>query len=60
MILIQVIVKTLMGILARAASAEVAEWVFFRIAEILVKKTETKHDDEFLAKVKEANEKAKK
>lgn len=58
--MIQVIVKALMGILARAASAEVAEWVFFKLAEILVKKTETKHDDEFLAKIKEANEKAKK
>lgn len=57
--MLQIVVKTLMGILARAASAEVAEWVFFRIADILVKRTDTEHDDEFLAKVKEANEKAK-
>tara|TARA_R110000850_G_scaffold148827_2_gene271118 strand:+ start:2627 stop:2806 length:180 start_codon:yes stop_codon:yes gene_type:complete len=57
--MIQIIVKTLMGILANAASAEVAEWVFFKLADVLVKKTETKHDDEFLAKIKEANDKAK-
>ena len=57
--MIQIIVKTLMGILANAASAEVAEWVFFKLADVLVKKTGTKHDDEFLAKIKEANDKAK-
>lgn len=35
------------------------EWAFFNIAERIVKSTETKHDDEWLAKIKESYEGSK-
>ena len=56
--MVQFFVKAALGIFAKAASAEVAEWILFKVADILVKKTDTPHDDEFLAKIKEASEKA--
>lgn len=40
-------------LLFKLASKPLIEWVFFRVAEGVVKSTETPHDDEFLAKVKE-------
>lgn len=36
------------------------EWALFNIAEKIVKSTETPHDDEWLAKIKESYEGAKK
>ena len=56
--MVQLLVKAALGIFAKAASAEVAEWLLFKVADVLVKKTDTKHDDEFLEKIKEANAKA--
>lgn len=35
------------------------EWAFFNIAEKIVKSTETKHDDEWLTKIKEAYQDSK-
>lgn len=40
-----------------AASEKLMKWLFFRIAEEIVKRTDTPHDDEFLAKIKEQYEK---
>lgn len=46
----------LIKILTAAASEQLIKWLFFRVAEELVKRTDTQHDDDFLAKVKEAYE----
>lgn len=40
-------------------SEKFLEWAFFNIAEKIVKSTETKHDDEWLAKIKESYEGSK-
>ena len=39
-----------------AASEQLMKWLFFRVAEEIVKRTDTPHDDEFLEKVKEQYE----
>lgn len=48
-----IVVNLLGSYVAKLATAEFAEWVLFRIAEAIVKNTETKEDDAWLAKVKE-------
>ncbi|MGL5014323.1 MAG: hypothetical protein ACRC6V_08560 [Bacteroidales bacterium] len=40
-------------------SEKFLEWALFNIAEKIVKSTETKHDDEWLAKIKESYEGSK-
>lgn len=46
----------LLKIITAAASEQLMKWLFFKIAEELVKRTDTLHDDEFLAKIKEQYE----
>lgn len=46
----------LMKILTAAASEPLMKWLFFRLAEDLVKRTDTPHDDKFLEEVKKAYE----
>lgn len=50
----------LLKIVTAAASEPLMKWLFFRVAEELVKRTDTPHDDEFLAKVKETYESSNK
>lgn len=45
--------KVLMSMASRLITSEALEWVFLWAAEKLVAATDTPHDDEFLAKVKE-------
>jgi len=56
--ILKVALGTVVSILTKAASKEVMEWLLFYVADIIVKSTKTPHDDAFLAKIKEANEKA--
>lgn len=59
--MIQVVLKSalsvLIKILTAAASEQLMKWLFFRVAEEIVGRTDTPHDDEFLAKVKEQYDK---
>lgn len=56
--MIQVLIKALtalgMKLLATLATEKLLEWAFFKLADVLVKRTDTKHDDEFLEEVKKA------
>ncbi|MGL5014612.1 MAG: hypothetical protein ACRC6V_10035 [Bacteroidales bacterium] len=51
--------KLLANIAISLISEKFLEWAFFNIAEKIVKSTETKHDDEWLAKIKEAFQESK-
>lgn len=51
--------KLLAKLVLSLISEKFLEWAFFNIAEKIVKSTETPHDDEWLAKVKEAYEGSK-
>lgn len=51
--------KLIANIALSLISEKFLEWAFFNIAEKIVKSTETKHDDEWLAKIKEAYEASK-
>lgn len=46
--------KLLTKIAVSMVSEKFLEWALFNIAEKIVKSTETKHDDEWLAKIKES------
>lgn len=48
-----IIVSALLGMLSKVLTASFVEFVIVKCAEILVSKTNTPHDDEFLAKIKE-------
>ncbi|CAH0528429.1 hypothetical protein CTH30272_02113 [Allocatenococcus thiocycli] len=56
--MIGIITKALLAfgskLLMSFGSEKLIEWAFFYLAEQIVKGTKTKHDDEFLEKVKEA------
>ncbi|AUR92817.1 hypothetical protein NVP1177O_52 [Vibrio phage 1.177.O._10N.286.45.E10] len=58
--MIQVLVKSLLGfgtkMLMSLASEKLIEWVFFYLAEQIVKSSKTKHDDKFFAEIKRAYE----
>lgn len=51
--------KLVANIAISLISDKFIEWAFFNIAEKIVKSTETKHDDEWLAKIKESYFEAK-
>lgn len=51
------IVNLLGSYVAKLASKEFAHWALFKIAEAIVKSTDTKEDDEWLVKIKETVEK---
>lgn len=57
--IVKMALSTVVGILTKAASKEVMEWLLFYVADLIVKSTKTPHDDAFLEKIKEANDKAK-
>ena len=61
--MLSVILKGLLSaavsVLTKAASKDVMEWLLFYVADMIVKSTKTPHDDAFLEKIKEANDKAK-
>lgn len=40
-------------ILVSLLSEQVLEWLFWRVAKLIVASTKTEHDDEFLAKLEE-------
>lgn len=48
--------KVLAKLVVATTSEQVLKWFFFRLAEEIVKRTDTPHDDEFLAKIKEQYE----
>jgi len=56
--MISVLLKALQSIvtklLAALATEVLLEWTLFKVAELLVAKTKTPHDDEWLAKFKES------
>lgn len=51
------IVNLLGSYVGKLASKEFAHWALFKIAEAIVKSTDTKEDDEWLVKIKETVEK---
>lgn len=52
------VIASLLGkYIAKLATAEFAHWALFKIAESIVESTDTKEDDEWLAKIKETVEK---
>lgn len=48
-----IIISALLSMVSKILTANFVEFVIVKCAEILVAKTSTPHDDEFLAKVKE-------
>jgi hypothetical protein len=52
------ILKGVMGVLTKLfmsfASEKLIEWMLFYVAEQIVKRTDTPHDDKFFEKIKEA------
>lgn len=50
------VLKVVAKLVVASTSEQLLKWFFFRIAEEIVKRTDTPHDDEFLAKVKEQYE----
>lgn len=48
-----IIIAALMGMVSKILTAGFVEFVIVKCAEILVSKTSTPYDDEFLAKIKE-------
>ena len=57
-IAIQLLLKTLKTILLKVAGEKLITWMLFWSAQLLVESTKTKHDDVFLAKVKEIYDEA--
>jgi hypothetical protein len=55
--IISVFVSLIKGYIVKLASKEFAHYVLFEIAGAIVKSTETKEDDKWLAKIKETIEK---
>ncbi len=51
--MMSMVLSVLLGMLAKLVSAEFIEFSVIKLAEILVKRTDTTYDDEFLAKIKE-------
>ncbi len=49
----QIILTALLSMASRVLTAGFIEFVIIKCSEILVAKTTTPHDDEFLAKIKE-------
>lgn len=47
------ILSALLAMLAKIMTAEFIEFAVIKLAEALVKRTDTNYDDEFLAKIKE-------
>lgn len=56
-LLASMLLSLLKGYVMKLASKEFAHWALFQIAEAIVKSTETKEDDLWLAKIKETVEK---
>jgi len=58
--MIQVLIKSLMSVglklLASLGSTKLLEWALWKVAHIIVERTDTPHDDAFLEKLKEAYE----
>lgn len=52
-ILLKAGLAVLTKLAASLATEELLEWLFFKIVGDIVKRTDTPHDDEFYAKVKE-------
>ncbi len=48
-----IVLAALMAMVSKILTASFVEFAIVKAAEILVKKTETKYDDEFLDKIKE-------
>lgn len=61
--MVSVLLKALGAILvklfAAMATEVLLEWLLFKVAQLLVDSTKTKHDNEFLKKLKEAYEEGK-
>lgn len=55
--LVGILVSLVKGYIVKLATTEFAHWALFQIAEAIVKSTETKEDDAWLAKIKETVEK---
>lgn len=59
--MVSILIKALLSIgtklLATMASEELLKWALFKIAGAVVESTETPHDDEFLAKLKQQYDK---
>ena len=49
-------IAVLLKVITAMASEQLMKWVFFRIAEEIVKRTDTPHDDAFLEKIKQEYE----
>lgn len=58
-VLLKALQSIFMKLLAALAAEALLEYMIFKAAEILVAKTNTVHDDEWLAKFKEAYHKDK-
>lgn len=52
--IISVFVSLIKGYIVKLASKEFAEYVFFEVAEAIVKSTKTPHDDKWLKAIKAA------
>ena len=52
-----IVMPLLKSYLTKLATQEFLHWVLFEVAEAIVKSTETKQDDKWLAKIKEMTEK---
>lgn len=48
-----ILTSTLLGMVAKIFTSDFIEFVFLKIGDILVKRTNSTIDDEFLAKIKE-------
>lgn len=46
-------VKAVLAMVGKIVTAEFIQFTILKMGEILVKRTDTPHDDEFLAKMKE-------
>ena len=57
-VIASMVVSLLKSYVMKLASKEFAHWALFQIAEAIVKSTETKEDDKWLAKMKELVEKS--
>jgi len=61
--MVSVLLKALSAIIlklfAAMATEVLLEWLLFKVAKLIVDSTETKHDNEFLIKLKETYEKGK-
>lgn len=55
-VFISLLLSLLKSYVAKLATQEFAHWALFQIAEAIVESTETKEDDEWLAKIRETVE----